>query len=701
MLEGELIFFRDNNLIGVGLYQSEKKNKIQLINRTGRIQTITTNRIILTMNQDFISANSATSEIKIAFKSIEKEVSELVELIDLELAYDIIKDEELGIGLTDFCELFFKEKDLNQIFAVLLKYNDIENIYFQLKSDKIVPRPIKIVNQIIAQQEATQAKEEKKQLIKENALNWLYEFYKKRNEEQDCKVSKNEIPYEVNSYLEPLKRITIFGEDIDRKKQSHEIISEIKKRTKIKIKQNAVLTAFDILTTVGIYHEDENVALYKYQIPIKFDEPSKEEADRVFSNFDENLIINDTDRIDLRDVFTFSIDDKDTKDIDDALSFIEENDKYIFYIHISDVSYFIKENSILDQEALQRGMTVYLPFFKISMFPENLSENLMSLKEKQIKPALTFVIECDKDYEIIDNRIVLSTIIVDKNYSYDVIEEYFNNKNDDKIYNQIKHFENLANKNKNYRILNGAYLFYTPDLKIKIDETGKISLKHNNQKSRSSNIVREMMILSNHIASLICYRNKIPAVYNGQLPPDDDDLVENHEELSIVEIRDLLRKMKKSEINAVPQRHFTLGIDSYTQATSPIRRYHDILIHRQIKAFIQNKEYPYIQEDCQIVAATAEKAARETMSIERETKKYWILKYLLQNKKDIFSGIILREIINGYLVEIEDLGIQIPLFINAKLEIGMKINVYIENVIPRLDYVSITGSLINNEEKLK
>ncbi len=191
------------------------------------------------------------------------------------------------------------------------------------------------------------------------------------------------------------------------------------------------------------------------------------------------------------------------------------------------------------------------------------------------------------------------------------------------------------------------------------------------------------MLLVNYISASFCNKHSIPAIYIGQEPPDESIPYEIITDRAT--LQEVVRFMKKSYFSTIVRRHFALGLSTYTQATSPIRRFLDLLIQKQIKEFILSEKFFYSEEEVQNFRGNIEHLKGILGTIEDETNKYWLLKYLLQNFKNKFvEALVLKELPDGYLVEIFETNTMAKVKTQKILDIGQNVKFKLHTIFPRL-----------------
>jgi len=381
----------------------------------------------------------------------------------------------------------------------------------------------------------------------------------------------------------------------------------------------------------------------------------------------------------------FTIDDKSTIIIDDALSVENTESGITVFIHISDPSIYISKGDAFDIEAMNRVLNIYLPHKVIPMFPFELSAGLLSLIEQTNKPAVTMEIKFNKQYEMTGFNIYPSLIHITKRLDYITADEILNKNILETNYApQLLTLFNLAEKLKQYRIRNGAVIFNKPDIKVKL-KNDEIIVTKINKDSQSKLIVTELMILANHLMAKFTDENKIPVIYRTQdtpLKPIPEEL-RIFKEYNPVLFRRLMMKYPSSKFGLYCLPHSTIGLDGYTQYTSPIRRYNDFLIMRQLSSFFNNKRQAYDHNEMLQVFIDIEKKIFQIKTLQNAVKSQYLLEYLKRNAmQEKFLGIVTKKTNTGYIVELSDFLISGFLSCAKQFETGDLIDVYIDTLNP-------------------
>ena len=336
-------------------------------------------------------------------------------------------------------------------------------------------------------------------------------------------------------------------------------------------------------------------------------------------------------REDLTDLECFSIDDEWTREIDDALSCeVHDDGTCTVGIHLATLVPFVRKGDLLDSIAAERPLSLYLPTTTVMMFPEALGCGVASLNAGQIRPAMSCMVDFDAEGDVSDWRIALSQIRVVHRLTYIGADGILAQGEDSPLKRALMALDRLAKLRLASREDAGAVSLNHPEIKIRVTGNGGgISISHEDQNTPSHRLVQEFMILANHLAAKFALRNDVPIIYRCQeMPSDDVHSVINYDPIDF----DLqVRKMKRTRLSTYPDPHFGLGLDLYTQISSPLRRYADMVIQRQLAATISGDEPPYSQQELFGVLDNVERVASRNRALERDSHRRWMLEYLKRN----------------------------------------------------------------------
>jgi exoribonuclease-2 len=456
---------------------------------------------------------------------------------------------------------------------------------------------------------------------------------------------------------------------------------------------------------------------------------------RVITRFDQTVIssseeltkstLSTPQRLDLTALDAFTIDDESTKDMDDALSVEEEGGVLKIGIHISDVASFINKDSVLDKHARKRATSIYLPEQTIPMLPHTLSNDLLSLKSSVMRPVLSCLIEASKENgKILKYQITPAIINVKNRYSYDQLNILFDEHREPHqatlLYNFAVNHEMLRAESGASRIEKREVLVALsnkPDFShiatshldglsyLAAKDDVVIELKEYDEQSPANLLVSEASVVANMLFATYAAEAKIPFIYRGQgASAQDEEDFEHQEEIPNGPAADFAQrsKLKRSVLTTQPSYHATLGLKSYAQVTSPIRRYLDLINQRQLLSHLTADQSAYSKDEIESIITEVEPHLGTAQNVTKETKRYWILRYL-ENKMQhgqFIEATITRTAGRYPLVELEEVYTTFQLRAKGRFKLGEKLKLKIGAVVAIRDFIRLETTSGNAELQL-
>ncbi len=441
-----------------------------------------------------------------------------------------------------------------------------------------------------------------------------------------------------------------------------------------------------ILGQQGEHHAEIKSIIIDNGFSLKFPKKVRAFAESLTMDIPQNVI---DKRLDCRGIPTFTIDPHDAKDFDDALSLrLLDSGNWEVGVHIADVSHYVRPDTPEDLEAMKRATSVYLVDRVIPMFPEQLSNEVCSLRPNEDKLCFSAIFELNENAEIINRQFARTVIHSNRRFTYEEAQEIIEGADGD-FKNEILKMYDLSTKIRARRMAKGAIRFDRPEVKFKLDDKGKPIGVYLKVQKEANMMIEDFMLLANEsvatfFSSYVQNNKKAPAVYRTHAPPEMEKLenfrlmaarfghklnfttpknisnsindvlkkVQNQPEESLIETL-AVRSMQKAEYTTGNIGHYGLAFEHYTHFTSPIRRYPDIMVHRALQRMM-DKDADFDKVMMEKIAQHASAQERNAMKAERDSVKFKQVEYLSERLGDEFEGVISGVQSYGFFVELSE-----------------------------------------------
>lgn len=443
----------------------------------------------------------------------------------------------------------------------------------------------------------------------------------------------------------------------------------------------------DILGRTGENNAEIHAILAEYGLPYKYPEAVEKAAAKIDAGITDEVV---AAREDMREVTTFTIDPKDAKDFDDALSIRQlPSGNYEIGVHIADVTHYVTPSSIIEREAQSRATSVYLVDRVVPMLPEHLSNGICSLRPDEDKLTFSCIFEMDENAQVINSHIARTVTRSDRRFTYEEAQAVIETGEGD-FRDEILTLDRLAKILRRERFEGGAVEFDRPEVRFDIDENGHPIGVHTKVSKDANKLIEEFMLLANRTVATVIGKpagRKKPKAFPYRIHdmPDATKLtnlsalarnfgykvktsgssreVNTSINRMLADIKGTpeenllstlaIRSMAKAAYSVNNIGHYGLAFDYYTHFTSPIRRYPDMMVHRLLERYLaggRSVNLEKLEDKCKHSSEMEQLAA----TAERSSIKYKQVEYMADRLGEVFSGVISGVTEWGLYVELDD-----------------------------------------------
>ncbi len=656
MEPGHVVEFIDSQKIYCAVVIDIKKLRLRLLTENNREVKMAAGRLT---HQSALLLDTASSRLKLVdeLKAIASRRRNLSEQIDVRDLWEVLNSEQEWIDLPTMTALCFPQDANSDHESAIIRAFFNDRLYFKFDISRFFPHSAEKVEKIQHQRKAAERQE---RLIASGSA-WVKKV---------LDGNKPSPPEGGDSICDVLASYYLYEKESPHRDMARTILK--------RAGAGSPSAIFSFLTRIGRWQTDQNLELLRYDIASEFSVEVETHADALCRN--ATVVLNG--RRDLRDLPMMTIDGPSTVDFDDAVSIVLEEEKVVIGIHITDVGYYIAKDDPIDHAARDRGSSIYMPDGKISMLPAKLSDDACSLIAGQERPAISTLIHLTPEGEIVHYEIVPSLICVAQQLTFHDIDALVLEDP------AIQQMHTIAQRYREQRMSNGALLIDLPELNVWVNPEGQPVVSTVNRESPGRMLVSELMIMANELAARFLSDHNLPAIFRSQAEPRER-LFENQKGTLFQNW--MQRKLiNRFVLSSSGERHAGLGLPSYVTATSPIRKYFDLVTQRQLRA-ASGLEQPYTQEQIDGIIASSAETMAQVGRVQFLRQRYWLLKYLQGCTGQKEEALVLFKRRDGYMILLQKYMLECRLSgaDGVKLRPEDLVQVTIQHVNARNDVITV------------
>ena len=657
---GNIVEYIDRQKILCAVVLEVKNQRLRLLTETNREVSLSTNRL-LHRDKSRLDLSMGRSRMVDALKAVADKRRALIDKVAIRDLWEVLNGEQEWIDLetmTDFC---FPDSANGDHQAAVIRALFDDRLYFKFNPDRFFPNSEEQVQRITAQRD----EEARRQRILDSGGDWLRQLMRRGGSET--------LEPPAREFIDVLKSYYLFGKEYP----DHALARGMMERAGL----SDADALFPILVGLGVFDADENLELLRLEMPVGFSPAAEQRAAELVRSGAEGAA--DVPRQDLTGLNLFTIDGQSTLDFDDALSLEETAAGYRLGVHIVDVAHFVRKGDPVDAAARERGSSVYMADRKISMLPAALAEGLCSLRAGEIRPAISTMVEIGSDFSIQGVCILPSFVRVRNQLTYFDVNQAADQDP------QLITLRGIAQKFRDQRLAAGAVHISVPEINLWLGENGEVHVSRVNRESPGRMLVAELMIMANWLTARFLAAHGVPAVFRSQ--PDPRERLYRGEEGTLYQHWMQRRLINRFVLGRSAGKHSGLGLDAYVTATSPIRKYFDLVTQRQVRAALGLEE-PYSPEEIDQIIQMLELPMSRVFKLQNSRQRYWLIKHLEQRVGQKLEALALVRRRHSYQLLLTDYMLECDLPITGFLDLKPEdlVQVTLQKADARKDLVVLT-----------
>jgi exoribonuclease-2 len=659
---GNIVEYIDRQRILCAVVLEIRSQRLRLLTENNKEVNLSAGRLL---HRDSARLDPALGRNRMveALKAIAHKRRELIAKVVIRELWQVLNSEQQWIDLETMTAFCFPEAPNGDHRSAVVRALFDDRLYFRFNPDRFFPNTEEQVERIAAQREA----EARRTRIIEQGGDWLRRQAAKNGPSGPAAAESGSA-----EVLAVLRSFYLF----DKNGPDYSLARGMLERAGLDVTTDLL----HLLVQQGVFAPDENLDLQRLEVPVDFPPEVRARAEELVGT--ARIDRADGRRQDLTHLNLFTIDGQSTLDFDDALSLEAIPEGIRLGIHIVDVAHFVRRGGPLDREAQRRGSSIYMADQKIPMLPSGLAEGLCSLKAGETRPAISTLIDLTPELGILRYRLFPSHVQVKDQRTY--FDVNLAADQDPKIL-QLR---SIARKFRESRLAAGAVHISVPEINIWIGDTGEVNLSRVNRESPGRMLVAEIMIMANWLMARFLAEHRLPAVFRSQ--PDPRERLYRGEEGTLFQHWMQRRLLNRFVLGHAPEKHSGLGLNAYVTATSPIRKYFDLVTQRQVRAALGLEE-PYSAEEIDRIVQALEQPMSRVSRLQASRHRYWLLKHLEQRVGQKAEAIVLVRRRHTYQLLLTDYMLECDLPAAGALDLKAEdlVQVTLQKVDARKDLVAL------------
>jgi len=670
---GAIVAWWERSVLTLGLVAAEEKQRLRLVRSRGKDERVKPGRIVAVVAHDDSPpgddpASRARARGLVAVE--EQRLRETADRVEVTVVWDIIREGLDGatgdtLSIHELAELALESSTGRSCAAVTLALVE-DGLHFVRKGQGWdVREPAAVCALRDERSKQAQRESETREFLSGLA-------------DAVAGGPRSECGTETERrYMDALERLAVHGDEIP--EATRRLALEALEASRLRSSRPAE-GAFRVLRKLGRFDsDDENLQVRRFGLRTTFPEAVRARAaERRARGFARD------GRKDLTALVALSIDSPHTREIDDLLS-VEprRGGGFRLGVHIADPSAFIEPGDAVDEEALTRGVTHYMPDMRLPMLPPDLSEEAASLVAGEERPALSFLVDLEAQGSVVGFEITPSVVRSARRLDYEQADRMI--VDGDAWLARLAHIGALRQQ---ARESDGAIVFRCAEVDVHVDESRGLQLERISADSPSRLAVSEAMVLAGQVAARFCGAESLPVGYRRQASPAEPPDLPPGGATDPVVVRRVRRQMRRAEIGLEPGPHAGLGLEAYVQASSPLRRYQDLAVHRQILSRLRNRRPCYDAVEMRRIVSTTERAEADARRAEEVADEFWLLRYLERFVGRSLAATVV-ELDPRPIVKLDETLREQPVKGLTAVEPGQRIQVEVVRVEPRAGILSL------------